>query len=123
MAWSCLASVCLVRVKAVPATRTTAVIRANVDTTPHRDGYRGRGAARDRAADGTAEADAAGEAPGAGWRGRLACPRAWGQAAPAPGKPHPRHIMPVPGLPGLALLSPRRRNGPHWCGQIGRASW
>src|SRR5689334_25307237 len=64
MAWSCLASVCLVRVKAVPATRATAVIRANVDTTPHRDGYRGGGAARDRAADGTAEANAAGEAPG-----------------------------------------------------------
>jgi GAF domain-containing protein len=32
MAWSCLASVCLVRVKAVPATRATAVIPANVDT-------------------------------------------------------------------------------------------
>jgi len=33
-------------------------------TPSHRYGYRGGGAARDRAADGTAEADAAGEAPG-----------------------------------------------------------
>jgi len=44
----------------------------------HRYGYRGGGAARDRAAGGTAEADAAGEAPG----GRLAWPRARGRQRP-----------------------------------------
>ena len=38
----------------------------------HRYGYRGGGAARDRAAAGTAEADAAGEAPG-----EPAGPAAW----------------------------------------------
>src|SRR5689334_24404168 len=56
----------------------------------HRYGYRGGGAARDRAAAGTAEAAAAGEAPG----DRRARPRAH-QAALTPEKPHPCHIAPV----------------------------
>src|SRR5689334_1342627 len=81
----------------------------------HRYGYRGGGAARDRAAAGTAGADAAGEAPG-----EPAGPAAWSSGSvhsekPHPGdvgairngsllshpptahskKPHPRHIVPV----------------------------
>src|SRR5689334_21764405 len=40
-------------------------------THSHRYGYRGGGAARDLAADGTAEADAAGEAPGNRWPGHV----------------------------------------------------
>src|SRR5690348_9085754 len=40
-------------------------------TPSHRYGYRGGGAARDRAAGGTAETEAAGETPGNRWPGRV----------------------------------------------------
>jgi hypothetical protein len=38
---------------------------------PHRAGYRGGSAARNRAASGTAEADAKDEAPGSPWPGHV----------------------------------------------------
>src|SRR5690348_16775760 len=65
----------------------------------HRYGYHSSGAARDRAAAGTAEAAAAGEAPGE----PPAWPRAH-QAALTPEKPHPCHIAPVIGwAPGAGM--------------------
>src|SRR5689334_14860892 len=73
-------------------------------TPSHRYGYRGGGAARDRAAAGAAEADAAGEAPGE----PLAWPRAH-QAALTPGKLHPCVAVPVAtGVTGVTGTLPHR---------------
>src|SRR5690242_12601466 len=53
----------------------------------HRYGYRGGGPARDRAAAGTAETDAAGEAPG-----EPAGPAAWSSGSVHSEKPHPGDV-------------------------------